>query len=643
MLVDLGEHVQLVARSTTDAVPVGQIATAFEGGGHDRAAAAMIQDRDIDEIRERLLQLLDEYIQPLVTVREIMSQGAVRTVKPGTTVADAARQMRRYGHEGYPVVDDGQVLGILTRREVDRALHHGLDEAPVETYMHKGAVSIPPNASVEELQRVMMEHDVGQIPVVENGDMIGIVTRTDLLKLWGQLDQRDRASEITARLQSALSPALLELLDLASTAGHRQGDQLYIVGGFVRDLLLGTEHGPDVDLVVAGDAIRLARTLQQEHGGRVTSHARFGTAKWILPEEWAGQAGVPDSLDFVTARTEFYERPTALPSVERGSIKSDLRRRDFTINTMAISLNPDRYGELLDFFGGETDLKRGLIRVLHNLSFVEDPTRILRAARLAERLDFEIESRTRELIDDAIDLLDRVSGDRIRHELFAAFEEQKPEQVLARMQELGALHAIHPALTFDAWIAEKFQELRTRVSRWHRLNCAPSEATDNGSTATGPTPALYLALLCYGLAQEPAEEIISRLQVHSDVAGLIRQTTRLKAVADELRVPDLRRSDIYHALAGFDVDALCVLWIATDDPLVQERVELYHEELKCVEPALDGHALEAMGVQPGPIYRDLLTAVRDARLDQEATSRSDEEALVRDMLDERGIDVEGKE
>ena len=209
------------------------------------------------------------------------------------------------------------------------------------------------------------------------------------------------------------------------------GYPLYAVGGFVRDLLLAQPNF-DLDLVVEGDAIRLAQELVAATGGRLRSHRRFGTAKWILPAELAGENGqLPDSLDFVTARTEFYEHPTALPTVERSSIKQDLHRRDFTINTLAVRLTPDRWGELLDFYGGREDLEDGVIRVLHSLSFVEDPTRILRAARFEQRFDFEIEPRTEELIGDALDLLDRVSAERVRHELELILAEAEPERALS--------------------------------------------------------------------------------------------------------------------------------------------------------------------------------------------------------------------
>jgi tRNA nucleotidyltransferase (CCA-adding enzyme) len=643
VLVDLGDHLQLVARSTTDAISVGDVAAELGGGGHNRAAAAMIDGLDTATVADRILQLLEERIQPLHTVREIMSHGAVRTFEADTTVAAAARQMRRYGHEGYPVVRDGEVVGILLRREVDRALHHGLNDTPIDAYMHKGAITIRPEASVEELRELMMQHDVGQVAVVDDGQMIGIVTRTDLLKLWGQPEPVDRAAEIISRLESAVSSALLELLKSASEIAAEQMAQLYVVGGFVRDLLLGVTHGPDIDLVVDGDAVALARALCDKYAGRVRSHSRFGTAKWILPPAWASRPGVPASLDFVTARTEFYESPTALPSVERGSIKSDLRRRDFTINTLAINLSPDHYGQLLDFFGGEADLRAGLIRVLHNLSLVEDPTRILRAARLAERLEFEIESRTRELIDDAVDLLERVSGDRIRHELFAIFEEQHPERMLDRLNEFGALQAMHPGLVFDAWIEDRFAGLPDDIAEWYRMSCR--EPHTQASPPPTPArerarPAHYLALLAYRMTAKAVEELTQRLQVSSDVAGLVRQMPRLREVEARLRTTGLMRSDVYHALEGFDADALGVLWVATSNSQVRAHLAKYQSSLQCMEPAIDGYDLQAMGVKPGPIYRALLAAVRDARLNGEVTSRAGELAVVRRILTEREIPFE---
>ena len=377
VLVELDERIQLVARSSSEAIDVAEIAAHFDGGGHSQAAAAVIRDQALAEVRAKLLGLLEAHIQPAVTVGQIMSYGMVHTLPPTTTVAEAAEMMRRYGHEGFPVVQNGQIVGILTRGQIDKAEHLGFANAPIDLYMHKGEVSVSPDDSVQKLQDVMMEHGLGQVPVVEKGEIIGIVTRTDLIKLWSAPPQRTRRAEIAQMIEDALPVPLLELIQKASQTASDMGYSLYVVGGFVRDLLLGTPT-LDLDLVVEGNAIALAKRLQKKVGGRVTSHARFGTAKLILDE----QAFPIPYLDFVTARTEFYEHPTALPQVERSSIKLDLYRRDFTINTLAIRLDPEHDGELLDFYGGEQDLKRGLIRVLHNLSFVEDPTMMLRAVRL---------------------------------------------------------------------------------------------------------------------------------------------------------------------------------------------------------------------------------------------------------------------
>lgn len=619
LLVKLEDRVQLVARSTSDAIDVAEVARHFGGGGHGRAAAALIRDGDLRETHQKLLKLLEEHVKPRITVKEIMSYGAVRTLSPETTIEQAAAEARRYGHEGFPVVKDGQLVGIITRGEIDKALQHGLGDAAVETYMHKGAISVSPDDSIEGLQQVMMEHGLGQVPVVQKGKIIGIVTRTDLIKLWSAPPRPARAAQIAQRLERALPAPLLTLLHKASQTAGEMGYSLYIVGGFVRDLLLGVTDSVDMDLVVDGDAIALARRLAARYGGRVHAHSRFGTAKWMLKDQV--------SLDFTTARTEFYEHPTALPSVERGSIKSDLHRRDFTINTMAICLDEAHYGQLLDFYGGEQDLERGYIRVLHSLSFVEDPTRILRAVRLEQRLGFRIEERTEELIDDALDLLDRVSGDRIRHELTLIFQEAEPERCLARLEELGVLAQIHPALRYNDWLEERFKRLRRDLARWEAMSGQPEQRRRRA-----PEPILYLALLAFPLTAQEMEELSARLKLPSDEANLLRQVASLRQVAPQLAEPGLSRSAICRLLEPYSSRALFLLWITSDEERARQRLELYQRELRHVKPELDGTYLKGLGVPPGPIYRRILGALRDARLDGQVTSRAEEEALVRELL-----------
>ncbi|MGD8474362.1 MAG: CBS domain-containing protein, partial [Anaerolineae bacterium] len=281
LLVDLGEYLQLVARSTTDAVDVGHVADHFGGGGHTRAAAALVRDMDLEAAREELLALLERHIHPIETVSQIMSHG-VHTLPPETTVDQAAEEMLRYGFEGFPVIEDGRILGVLTRREIDRAQRLRLGSMPVSHYMTKGDIYVTAKDSVERLQQVMTRFGVGQVPVVSEDEVVGVVTRTDLIKSWVAPPSRPlRRREVAQKIEEALPDPLLDLLKRASELAQEMGYPLYVVGGFVRDLLLG-EPTLDMDLVVEGDAIKLARRLGKGVGARTRSHKRFGTAKVIL-------------------------------------------------------------------------------------------------------------------------------------------------------------------------------------------------------------------------------------------------------------------------------------------------------------------------------------------------------------------------
>ncbi|MDY7077017.1 MAG: CBS domain-containing protein [Chloroflexota bacterium] len=619
-----GKRIQLVARSTTGDIDVSVVAGHFGGGGHKRAAAALIRARSLQVVREELLRLLPEIVHPSITVTQVMSRG-VQVLSPEATVADAAERMRRTGHEGYPVVAEGHVIGLLTRRAVDRALQFKMADAPVTQVMNAGSVTVSGHDSVAHLQRKMIESGWGQIPVVEGNHIVGVVTRTDLITLWGTPPTPPRRHEVAARLEQALSSPVLALVHRISQKAHEMGMVPYFVGGLVRDLLLG-QPIVDVDMVVEGDAIALARRLATEMGGRVRTHRRFGTAKWLLSQRvWQQVAEhIPDnrlplSVDFVTARTEFYTYPTALPQVERSSITQDLHRRDFTINTLAIRLDPDHWGELLDFYGGEADLHNGVIRVLHSLSFVDDPTRMLRAARLESRLGFHLDPRSEELIADGLPLLKRVSGDRIRHELELIFRETEPERALGRLEELGVLAYIHPSLRCDRWLDKKYQTLREHLD----IECWGLEA-DN-------MPFLYLALLAYRLSDEELNELATRLKtMRNDVEGL-RLLPDLKDALPQLGKAR-RPSTVYRLLRPYPARTLAVVWVATDRNGLRKRLLIYQTKWRLIETELTGDDLKTAGLKPGPLFGRLLEMLRDARLDGKVSTREEEKALLQKLL-----------
>ncbi len=630
LLVAMEDHIQVVARSSSQDIDVGEITVQLGGGGHSRAAAAVVRHTDLSLLHAQLLALLQRDVRPAATVAGIMSYG-VHSLAPDDSVARAAEMMARYGHEGFPVVSGDRIVGVLTRREIDKAMHHGLEGSAIRQFMRKGDFYVSPEDSVEKLQALMTQEGLGQVPVVEDGRVIGIVTRTDLISLWSEVPRPSRSGEIAERLRQIFPAKLLELLQEAGRIAAQQEASLFIVGGFVRDLLhqpdMGLTPYPDIDLVVEGDAIALARQLCQRYGGEVRSHRRFGTAKWLIDpdgpgwqlpnQEASAQSNhLPASLDFVTARMEFYEHPSALPEVERSSIKQDLHRRDFTINTLAIDLTPDHYGELLDFYGGEADLKQGHIRVLHSLSFVEDPTRILRAVRLEQRMGFEIEPRTAELLHDALDLLDRVSGERIHHELVLIFREPAPEPALQRLNQLGILHQIQPALIVDDWIIERLVTLRTglRNTPWADM---PIEEVH------------YWGVLTCRLPETATRKLVTRLRIRGADAAILHQIKMLwQHIAPQLHQP-LPPSRIYRYLSPLAPEALLIGWLTVDDTTARAQIAQFQRELRGMETIIDGHYLHhELGLEPGPVYRKILDDLLAARLDGKVVTMADEKAWV---------------
>ena len=409
---------------------------------------------------------------------------------------------------------------------------------------------------------------------------------------------------LTSELEKHFPAELVSLLRAAGDLAWSRGWNLYLVGGAVRDLFLARPN-LDLDLVLEGDAIALARKLAEIRGGEVVAHPRFGTAKFRQERI---------SLDLATARSESYPRPGALPVVTPGTIGEDLFRRDFSINTMAIHLDPIHFGALLDPYGGRGDLDRGLIRVLHEKSFSDDPTRMLRALRYEQRLGFHLEPNTEQLMRRDAAVMDEVSGERLWHELELILNEQCPEKVLSRADELGVLQKLHPALKGNGWLRSRFEQAR------------------RASAAAKPSPALYLALLAYCLSQEENEDLLARLRIRGEIAKVMRQTIKLKQVLSALASPRLAPSAIYHLVQRYSPESISAAALASDSRLVRQRLKLYLTELRHIKPALSGDDLQAMGISPGRKLGQVLRALHDAKLDGKVQTREQEEDLVRELL-----------
>jgi len=413
---------------------------------------------------------------------------------------------------------------------------------------------------------------------------------------------------LSGQIEQHLSLQLRNLVRHISQQAAQRGERVYVVGGMVRDMLLGQRPlGPglrfDLDLVVEGHAVNLAQQVAETTEARLVIHRRFGTAK-LRHESFV--------LDIATARTEHYARPGALPAVVPGNIKDDLARRDFSINAMAISLDLEDYGDLIDPHQGKNDLQHRLIRVLHPKSFRDDATRILRAARYEQRLGFRLEARTAQLLERDIPMLDTISGDRIRHELQLTLQEEQPELTIKRLADLEVLPRISPSLKGDGWLAAKFN-LARRLTKASQL------------------PSLYFCLLVYSLSERALQQSLTRLNIPTRLARALRDTLRLKAALSPLDRPSLKPSEIYSQLHQYDILAIQANAIASDSPMVRRNLELFLNRLRRVKTALDGEELKELGIPAGPEMGKVLQLLHKAKLDGEVRTRAEEIRLVRSV------------
>ena len=637
LVVSTRQGVRLVARSTTDSIDMAALARHFHGGGHKRASSALIRPEDrptpentrllMQQVYEELVRYLPSLISSEQKVSQIMSLRPL-LLDPAMSVAEAARLMNRYGFEGYPVVKDEQLLGLLNRRNVDRALAHNLDKS-VGDLMEAGKITVFPKDTIAHLKEVMSTSGWGQIPVVEpeTGEIIGIVTRTDLIGALNTNISPIPRSELITLLQDALPDDRKRLLGAVAEEANAKNLPAYIVGGFVRDLLL-QKPSYDFDIVIEGDAIAFANHLVRLFGGRAVVHDRFGTAKWILSDDFAEIAqklglvnssndpDLPEHLDLISARTEFYDHPAALPVIERSSIKMDLHRRDFTINTLALRLDGEHFGEIFDFWGGYDDLQRGLIRVLHALSFVDDATRMLRAVRFAVRFDFTIEERTLSLLQANLPLLDQLSGARLEHEFDLIFLEAKAPEIMNTLENLSVLSSIHPQLAWGTLIQRRFELFLA-----------------NTAETVFSFKEIQQSLWCLWLedqSPETLEEIATRLRLTTRQTELIRQTNLLRAAIPSLI--QLRPSQITEKLTPFSNQVVQTVLLSSDVTAPTQPLHDYLEHYQYVKVYTSGEDLRKRGLPPSPRYEQILTQLKIAWLDGEIDSYEAEIKLLETIL-----------
>ncbi|ODH01947.1 poly(A) polymerase [Nostoc sp. KVJ20] len=624
----------VIGRSQIPKTNLNRLFQLLGGGGHSQAASLNLRGVDSQAILKQLLDGIKAQIPHPPTARDLMSS-PVRTILPETTIAEAQRILLRYGHSGLSVVDtQEQLVGIISRRDIDIALHHGFSHAPVKGYMTRNLKTITPDTTLPQIESLMVTYDIGRLPVLENGQLVGLVTRTDVLRELHQERDEDGEEEkfkiqnskfkipLSTELQNKLAPQLWQLLTIASQEAEKRGWHLYLVGGAVRDLLLAKTAGSliinDIDLVVdgfhksadVGAGVELAKALQQLYpAARLEIHGAFQTAALL----WHKDPEL-DSLwvDIATARTEFYPYPAANPEVEASSIRQDLYRRDFTINAIALRLTTPRAGELLDFFGGLLDLQAKQIRVLHANSFIEDPTRIYRGVRFAVRFGFHIEPQTEEFIRYAINsgVYDRTSQEntktpalqtRLKTELKHILEVPYWKSALQLLNNLGALQCIHPTLKLDVEVLQQLRLLERCLRRFD-------------AEQTLIHWEMRLETLIAYLAPQYRAKVAKNLQLQED--GIKRLQNLASAQSEMMQsLPKCQSpSQVVQLLRKYDLPLLILIAVQSPRSL-RHQIWEYLTVWANVQPLLNGNDLKKLGYKPGPQYRQILDDMLAATLD----------------------------
>ncbi len=644
-LVEMEGKVLLVGRSYSEDINLVELLSLWQVKGHSSAVSVTLKELGLEEARAELLEMLQNNLGLPTKAREI-STYPVNTVDQDTTVQEALDLITRLGHSGFPVMGEGKLVGVISRKDLEKARRSELTHAPVKGFMSKNVVTAHPEDSVTYLRNLLISNNIGRVPLLNRkGELEGLVTRSDILyslykvdttgKKFSFRDKNNSGRELENREELSLPDSLEEIDDLTplinrdlparvqklllfiGQAAEKEGMKVYLVGGSIRDLLLKEPFPKDLDFVVLYEAIPFAEKLSRALGGKLQVFEPFGTASIFLNE------GI--RLDLVTARKEFYAAPGQLPQVETSSLKNDLFRRDFTINTLACALNPGSFGGLYDFFGGRSDLQAGEVRVLYHLSFVDDPLRILRAVRFEQRFGFKIEKDTAKYIKKALRsrLLEKVSRERLNAELRLVFREHDPVAVLKRLNELGILSYILPRLRADYqtwWRLYRAREVLewAHTRKWEK---APDEEL------------VYLGTLYYGSSRETLYSVARRMHYsRSRTQVLLACSEGVAGAVNNFKRKKVKPSPVYNTFAPLPDEALLVFMAVADEDRLKDFPRLYWDRLQRVRPRLRGHHLKQLGLEQGPLMGRVLQDLKEAVLDGRVRSIEEEKNFVLSYL-----------
>ena len=653
------DKVQVVGRSSSPNIDVGETCRMLGGGGHWYAASASIKDMTLPQVRDFLQMQASMLVNAGENAGSLMTSPAVGASE-SLTISEAGSIMNRYGLKAVPVFKENTQIcvGLISQETAAKAAGHNLGKMSVSTYMQRGFKALPQQAGIQEIVDIMVGSQQRLIPVVEGDDVrceteqqryellaerpvIGVVTRTDIIRLFmgehgahipAVSGKSRKERNLSSIMSKQLSPSCMHFLKLAGDLAEEMGVSVYVVGGFVRDLVMERKgmdpRDMDIDLVVEGDAITFAHQLSICVKGRVREHREFLTAMLVMPideflkDEKFRDSHLTDSglfkVDIASARLEFYAEPGALPRVERASIKMDLYRRDFSINAMAIRLNPKSFGQIVDYFDGQDDIRNKRIRTLHALSFVEDPTRMFRAVRFEQRYGFRLGMQCERFMRNAIDdlhLVDQLSGGRITHELELMMEEHNPYLCFKRLDELGILGNVHPLLRMDDEKRSMADRIR-RVLEWYMHMYLPVKPD---------MLVLMLIALCRKVQAVDLEAILKRLQFSEKRIRYALQvrsfiiSARLEMARWEKMNGSLR--DLHRILSRAPLESMLYLLAKEDQSEQHEKLTRYIYLGREMKADITGDDLLELGIKKGPVIGRILDEILGAKMENPTLDR----------------------
>ncbi|MEN2994166.1 MAG: CBS domain-containing protein [Thermodesulfovibrio sp.] len=632
LIIEIQDKILIIGRSNTPQVDVGLILSKFGGGGHWSAGSATLKEKPLALLIEEIIRVIKEYIKPQKVAKDLMTTPVI-SVQWDKTIKEVEEIMTKYGINAMPVLKGESFIGVITRGVVEKAIFHGLKRSKVGDFATTDAYTAEEDTPLWEIEKNMVELNQRFVPILREQKVVGVITRTDILRnLYEELIRKFKISKpkeeaeesrknVANLMREFFSEEVFEILLTIGKLAEEMGYGAYLVGGSVRDILM-RRLSPDIDIVVEGDGIAFAHELAKRIDGKVVPHPRFATAK-ILKEVRKNGEIKKYYIDIATARTEYYESPASLPKVETSSIKKDLYRRDFTINALAVKLNTKDFGLLIDFFGGQRDIKDKKIKVLHNLSFVEDPTRAIRAIRFSEKLGFKISKHTENLIKLAVkmNIFEKLKGPRLYEELILLLKETLPHNSIKRLGDFGLLKLIHPNIEEKkiyndlAKAYETIQGIELFLKEEYRKEF------------------IYLMVILWGLDSKAREELLQRICTPPNVTKeLIENINSAQQTLNSFGMENYEDFNVrvYNLLKPLNIETIILVMIYAKE-WQKRAIFNYLTKLKDIKPIITGEDLKKLGIKPGPVYRKILDSILREKLQGRLLSKEEEIDFVKKL------------